>query len=393
MADELSTPLGRGKKTRRRADFVPAKISKLPIARIVFAILGVIFVAIIGRLVLVDDPQGGRPQASIDIAAISPTNEVANAITAVQTTNPSIVVETTRELNNGISITTIGDDVPDATTIGSSIGIAALTGFGVLPDLIEETQNGPIPRVGPTGETPFRAYARPSISTQSSDGKPMIAIIVTGMGLSESGTLDAIEKLPDNITLAFAPYGRSLQRTAGAARTGGHELVLEVPLEPFDYPQNDPGPQTLLTGQPPRANLDRLFWLFARFGGYIGTINHMGARFTASAADFGPMMEELGTRGLGYIDDGTSNRSLAGNLAKNNRVPFGRVDVRLDEKPSRTAILEQLAALESRATKNGSAIGIASALPVSIQTIADWAKELQGRDVLLVPISALMSDP
>lgn len=391
MADELSKPLGRG-KSRRRTDIIPPKVRKLPIARIAFGLLGVIFIALIGRIILVDDPEGGRPGASIDISAISATNEVANAVTAAPSSGTPIVIDTVEESQNGVSITIVGDDIPDSA-IGTSIGVAALTGFGVIPDLIEETQNGPIPRMGPTGETPFIAYARPSISIQSAEGKPLIAIIVTGMGLSESGTLDAIEKLPDNITLAFAPYGRTLQRTAGAARTGGHELILEIPLEPFDYPQNDPGPQTLLTGQPPRANLDRLFWLFARFGGYIGTINHMGARFTASAADFAPMMEELGTRGLGYIDDGSSNRSLASNLAKNNRVPFGRAEVRLDANPSRTAILEQLTALENRAAKSGSAIGIASALPVSIQTIANWAKELEGRGILLVPVSTLMSHP
>ena len=51
----------------------------------------------------------------------------------------------------------------------------------------------------------------------------------------------------------------TLDRTTGAARAAGHELFLEVPLEPFDYPDNDPGPETLLTGQPPRANLDKLY--------------------------------------------------------------------------------------------------------------------------------------
>ena len=30
------------------------------------------------------------------------------------------------------------------------------------------------------------------------------------------------------------------------AREAGHEVLLEVPMEPFDYPDNDPGPQTLL---------------------------------------------------------------------------------------------------------------------------------------------------
>jgi polysaccharide deacetylase 2 family uncharacterized protein YibQ len=128
----------------------------------------------------------------------------------------------------------------------------------------------------------------------------------------------------------------------------------------------------------------------ARLGGYIGLVNNTGARFTASAADFGPVMEELGTRGLGYLDDGSSNRSLAPDLAKTNKVPFGRGDITLDANPARGAILQALDQLAARAAANGQAIGVASALPVSIATIAEWAGSLQGRNVELVPVSALM---
>lgn len=392
MADELDAPLKRNKQRRKRDRF-RFDYRRLPLARIMFGLLALILTIVVGRILLVDDPEGGRPIAEASISTTRGANEIASEVSTTPiSSNPTVVSEPVPDQNGGISITTIGDDLPDGA-LGSSLGVAALTEFGVLPDLIEETQNGPIPRVGPQGETPFAAYARASITPSAADGKPLVAIIVTGMGLSESGTLDAIEKLPDNVTLAFAPYGRSLQRTAGSARAGGHELMLEVPLEPFDYPENDPGPQTLLTGQPPRANLDRLFWLLARLGGYIGVINHMGARFTSSAVDLGPIMEELGTRGLGYVDDGTSNRSLAGNVARNNHVPFRRVDIQLDATPSRAAILSALEDLEKKASESGAAVGIASALPVSIQTIADWARELEDRGVLLVPVSALMANP
>jgi len=136
-----------------------------------------------------------------------------------------------------------------------------------------------------------------------------------------------------------------------------------------------------------------MFWLLARFGGYIGAINHMGARFTSSAEDFNPMMEEMSLRGLGYVDDGSSNRSLASNLAQTNKVPFARGDVQIDAVPSRAAITSALSALEAKAAENGRAVGIASALPVSVQSIADWARGLEERGFLLVPVSALMRNP
>lgn len=395
MADELSAPLGRKKKRKDRPKgetrFRPGA---LPIARILFGLIGLILIVVIGRIILVDDPEGGRPVAEMSISSARATNEVAADVVTepIQGVIPGPADPGSETAPTDGSIIVIDDALPEFSN-DPELGIAALTEFGVDPDLIEETQNGPIPRVSTEGRTPFETYARAGMTPASANGKALIAIVVTGLGLSEAGTLEAIEKLPDNVTLAFAPYGRSLQRTAGAARAGGHELLLEVPLEPFDYPDNDPGPQTLLTGQPPRANLDRLFWLLARLGGYTGLINHMGARFTASAADFTPIMEELGTRGLGFVDDGSSNRSLAANLAQNNRVPFARGNAQIDLNPSRAAIMAELEALEVRAAQNGSAIGIASALPVSIQTIADWSRTLDDESILLVPISALMTKP
>lgn len=62
----------------------------------------------------------------------------------------------------------------------------------------------------------------------------------------------------------------------------------------------------------------------SRFSGYVGLINNMGARFTASAADLSLIMEELGACWLSHLDDGSSNRSLASQLAKGNNIPFSR---------------------------------------------------------------------
>jgi polysaccharide deacetylase 2 family uncharacterized protein YibQ len=388
MADQLDAPLGRGKQKKATGAGKRFDVFSLPLARIGFALLALIILGVTGRILLVDDPEGGRPTAEIGISTIADTNDVA---TEIRTPPPAEATDLTpSNAPNEQGIIAIGPDVPDAVPQAST-GIAALSEFGVLPELIEETTVGTLPRTGNDGQTPFATYARASIIPDSSSNTPLIAVIVTGMGLSEGGTIDAIEKLPDNITLAFAPYGRSLLRTTSAARNGGHEILLEIPLEPFDYPENDPGPQTLLTGQPPRANLDRLFWLMARMGGYIGTINHMGARFTASAVDFNPIMEELALRGLGYVDDGSSNRSLAGNLANTNHVPFSRADIAIDASPSRASILSALEELEAKAVEKGQAIGIASALPVSIQTISDWAAKLEERGFMLVPVSTLMT--
>lgn len=383
MADDLSAPLG-GKRAAKPGRKLDLKPTSLPLARIAFGVAALIVVGVVARVLLVNDPMGGRPISTINVNA---TGANAIAETVAPTGNVTITAEPeTPAANPGVTI--VGDDVPDGEPM--AMGLEAANADGLLPGLLEETEHGPIPRIAATGETPFEIYARPSLTPATADGQKLIAIVVTGLGLNESGTASAIDTLPDTVTLAFAPYGRSLSRTVASARAGGHEILLEMPLEPFDYPDSDPGPDTLLTGQAPRDNLNKLFTVMAKFGGYVGLINHMGARFTASTADFAPIMEELGTRGLGYVDDGSSNRSVATQLAAANHVAFGRADMMLDQNPSRSAILEQLAALEARATDNGQAIGVISALPISVQTLAEWAAGAERQGFAIVPVSALM---
>lgn len=375
---DLSAPLVRrkarqAKQAQAAAGTAPPR-RHIPVTRIAMGLVVLIALGVTARIMLVDDPEGGRPSATVDIAGAVGSNTVAGAVAPGE-----------------VTITADPEMFPaDVASIPEDPALADPA--AIDPNLVEETEFGAIPRMSATGETPFAAYARPSDTPATAGGKPLIAIVVSGLGLNLDGTLEAIDKLPEEVTLAFAPYGQTLDRTVGAARAEGHEIFLEVPLEPFDYPENDPGPDTLLTGQAPRDNLSKLFTVMGRFPGYVGLINNMGARFTASGADFGPMMEELGARGLGYLDDGSSNRSLAPQLARANRVPFGRVDVMIDANPARGPILAALTALEKQARSNGSAIGIVSALPVSVEAVSEWAAGLAERGIEIVPASALMGD-
>src|SRR5579871_2983732 len=116
--------------------------------------------------------------------------------------------------------------------------------------LLETTRHGQVPRVALDGTRPLAAYARPAAEKSADPKMPRIALVVTGLGISSSATADAL-KLPGAVSLAFAPYGSDLDAVASRARGEGHEILLQVPMEPFDYPDNDPGPQTLLTSLAP----------------------------------------------------------------------------------------------------------------------------------------------
>jgi polysaccharide deacetylase 2 family uncharacterized protein YibQ len=217
--------------------------------------------------------------------------------------------------------------------------------------------------------------------------------VISGLGIGTSGTADALSKLPGPITFAFAPYNVNVAQLAARARNEGHEVLLQVPMEPYDYPDNDPGPQTLLTSLDTGQNIDRLYWLMSRFQGYVGISNFMGARFTASEPAFAPVLKETAKRGLIYLDDGTSSRSLAGQIAGANNLAFAKAEVVIDAVPTPAEIDRALARLEAGARERGVVVGVASALPVTVERIAKWAKAAEARGFTLVPISAVANKP
>jgi hypothetical protein len=218
---------------------------------------------------------------------------------------------------------------------------------------------------------------------------PKVALIVGGLGISESTTAEAIKNLPGAVTLAFVPYAAGLENTVARARGAGHEVLLQIPMEPFDYPDNDPGPQTLLTSLAPEQNIDRMHWLMSRFQGYVGVANLMGARFTATETALAPVLREVSKRGLVYLDDGTSPRSLASQIAGANNMPFAKAHVVIDAAPTQAEVERALARLEAIARERGVAVGVANALPLSIEHIAQWAKSAEGRGFSIVPITAV----
>lgn len=256
------------------------------------------------------------------------------------------------------------------------------------PDLLEDSPYGPIPTKGPDGLRPVDHYARPWSGARG----PRVAIVVGGLGLSQTGTQRAIRNLPDSVTLAFAATGNSLQRWMQDARQQGHEILLQVPFEPFDYPANDPGRGTLLTTGSAKDNLANLHQAMARISNYTGVMNYMGARFLSDPNAFEPVARDVAARGLLFLDDGSSARTLTGEYAKALGMPYAFGDLQLDAQLEELAILQKLDELERIARRKGSAIGIGSAFDETIGAITKWSEEAAARGIEIVGVSAIATE-
>jgi polysaccharide deacetylase 2 family uncharacterized protein YibQ len=246
--------------------------------------------------------------------------------------------------------------------------------------------------VGANGARPFEVYARPVLlDPKLNAGAPRVALMVGGLGLSTEGDEAAIAKLPGAVTLGFAPYGAAIEERAAEAREAGHETALQAPMEDFSDGTGDSGPHVLKTSASDADNIESLRWLMSRFIGYVAVANHLGGKFTADPKEISPILTEIAARGLGYLDDGASPRSVAPDVAATLAMPWARADLVIDANPSPEAIEAALARLLDRARKRGSAIGVASASPISVELLARWANGLEAKGVALVPLSALMS--
>lgn len=393
--DDLSTPLGQ-KSARKRRFRIPFTGTQA-----IAVVLGLLLTTFLGFAIFHDNPLGGEPVARVALKPAEPSGEKPAEGHGAPAKEAKAQTEAKQPPAGQKTITIIDGSSGarhDVVVAGDSAekvdadAPPALMG-GINQRLLEKSRYGMIP-VAADGLRPLTAYAAGSDADRAKASKsPTVTIVIGGLGVGAAKTTDAIMKLPGAVTLAFTPYGSDPGKLVERARAQRHEVLLQVPMEPFDYPDNDPGPQTLLTSLGAEQNLDRLFWHLSRFQGYVGVANFMGARFVATDAAMQPLMREAAKRGLGYLDDGSAPRSVAATVADGQSVPFAKADMVIDAVPTSIEIDRTLAKLESLARERGTAIGMASALPISIERIGIWAKALEGRGILLVPLTTAMLKP
>jgi len=381
IGKDIERPLGQSLQPKRPAS---RGIGSGPVVA-VLAVLGVIGVS--GAIALREKPFRkpeevavstpkviAAPAAPAPAPAPAPMAAAAPpASTPMKSGGPQIIHVQTEEGDGPPKAAIV---IRDPSTLGQNLKVAH------IPDraLIETSDTGPLPMRSADGRRPFDVYARPWSGARGA----RVAIVIGGLAVSQTGTQAAIAKLPAEVTLAFAPQGNSIGRWMQAARQSGHEV---------DYPNVNPGRNTLTVSASPDENLKSLHWALSRTTNYTGVMNYMGARFSADANAMGPFMAELGKRGLAYIDDGSSSRSVAPDLALKDGVPFVAGDTAIDAVQDRGEILKKLDSLEATARAKGSAVGIGSAFDITVDTVTSWIAEAKKRGIEIVPISAVAIDP
>lgn len=391
--DELNEPLrrrGLWARLRARKPSAPAGAA--------MALAGLMLVALFW-LITSSNPYGGEPVLVLDVP---PATEMTTASITPPTPAAKPALAATEEPEPVETQDIIIDETPDEPRETyspndsqiiqneASIIISPRRSLPPAPiaSVTQEGPDGPLPRIGSGGKKPSTVYARTTSASIRMSDAPKIAIVLGGMGINQELTAKAIKALPGDVSFAFAPYGENLQSQVNKARAAGHEIMLQLPMEPFGYPATNPGPKTLVIAAGEAANKAALLWHLSRFAGYIGASAYMGGNFLADPAALRPVLAELKKRGLYFLEDAPSERSAASSVGRVVGLPVLATHIVIDANAEASAIAKALAQLEQEARQSGIAIGTGTGLEVTIDEVQDWAKSLNERGILLIPLSA-----
>ncbi len=317
----------------------------------------------------------GPPVTGPSVAIAAPPEPTAPSVTPASAVAPAITP-------NAIPAPAAPPVAPDPPAAPPAGQIASPD-----PALLEPSSSSADvqrPRIAADGRTSMTVYSRP---VDLADRRPRIAMLVVGFGQSAVDSSVAMASLPGAVTLGFSPYAAHPEALLKEARALGHEYLVTLPMESQGYPLNQSGLHALLTTNSPAANDAQLQWVLSRMQGEVGLTGASdglrGERFAFAAVPFGVVLNELASRGLLYVDPraGTPSRGAV----------VGVTAV-VDDPPTRAEIDAKLAALEQQARDTGVAVGLAGPLrPATVERVAIWARGLDSRGILLVPISALVA--
>ncbi len=312
-------------------------------------------------------PGGAKPEAASVEAPATPGEETPSVIAGIPALNAPGVAPGAPE-----RFIATGDAGP--ATAGGRPRLVDPP----LPPTDRVAVSAPPPRFAALRDAKKEAPAAAPASTAK------IAIVVRGLGLSQSATEAAITKLPAAVTLAFSPYARNIKTWMDRAKAAGHEVLIEVPLESKDFPAQDPGPLGLLTTLELKDNTERLDAVLKTGAGAIGVFDAQGTKFRENAQSITPMFAKLKEQNLFYVQGSPGVRM--GDAYVSTAV----ADVVLDERPFRAAVDARLDYAERLARYQGSVVASVQAKPVSFERLILWLEQAQKKGIALTPISTVL---
>lgn len=219
-----------------------------------------------------------------------------------------------------------------------------------------------------------------------------VAIIIDGLG-SDMGVARRIFKMKIPVTLAVLPYRRHSSEIARRAFDHGKEVLLQLPMQPYDYPAMDPGAGCLMLSMDRTRVQSELDAQIASLPFCVGIHPYMGSLFTERRGPMGWVFSVLRERGLFFVDGLATPASVSQEVAESFGVNcFHRPHV-LDESREVDYIVRQLCQLADFAAVYGRAVGIGHPYPETLAALPKALAAFREKGVDIVLTSKLFSSP
>lgn len=211
-----------------------------------------------------------------------------------------------------------------------------------------------------------------------SDKSPEIAIIIDDIGYNRK-IAARLAELDSNLTFSILPNSPHKRSIALNAHKKGVEIMLHLPMEPFEYPKVNPGPGALLVSMTPDELTKQLSNDIAGIPHIKGVNNHMGSRMTTLSSKMYQIFTVLKKEDLFFIDSRTAPRSLCKPSARLLQIPFAERNIFLDHFQTRDAVKRQINSLIKKALKTGQAIGIGHPHKVTYEVLKEELPKIKSQ--------------
>ncbi len=217
---------------------------------------------------------------------------------------------------------------------------------------------------------------------------PRLAIIVDDLG-SRRDVFDLVREIGRPLAVGVLPDLPLSGWIAVEASRVGLEVLIDLPMEPYRYPEVDPGPGALMMAMPAAELGGRVARHLGALPSAIGATNHMGSRMTEDRARMRAALEPLAQRRLIFVDALTSNHSVAFEEARSLGMRVGRRQVVVDAAGGEAAERGRLDEAGRLAMARGEAIVLAHGHPLTLRLIKEYVPKWEAAGIRLVPVSQL----
>ena len=240
--------------------------------------------------------------------------------------------------------------------------------------------------------TPKRREPSPAVSSPpvspGPTGSPRLAVIVDDLG-ARRDVFDVLREFRRPLTVAVLPGLPLSEWTAREAAQAGMEVLLDLPMEPYRFPDVDPGPGALLMAMSPQELQAQIGAHLVSVPGAVGVTNHMGSRMTEDRARMRTVLGVLSGRRLFLVDGLTSNLSVAYDEAKAQGLRAGRRQVIVDHTAGEAGDRVRWDEVAWWAESRGEVIVIAHGHPLTARLLREYVPRWEARGMRLVPVSQL----